>query len=162
MNPEELPLRDLHLPADIGWWPLAPGWWVVIALLVAALGYFVFRLWQNWRRGAARREALAAFTQARAQFESDGDVAVFITSVSTLLRRAMLSCERRQDVAGIVGDDWLRLLDRGLKRPGFENGVGRCLAELPYRPQPALQPAELDELSGLVKQRLRTLPGSAG
>ena len=23
-------LRDLHLPDALGWWPLAPGWWVVI------------------------------------------------------------------------------------------------------------------------------------
>ncbi len=27
MEPSELPLRDLHLPDAVGWWPLAPGWW---------------------------------------------------------------------------------------------------------------------------------------
>ena len=37
MDPEQIPLRDLHLPEAIGWWPLAPGWWVVIALVAGAL-----------------------------------------------------------------------------------------------------------------------------
>ena len=30
MDPEQIPLRDLHLPEAIGLWPLAPGWWVTI------------------------------------------------------------------------------------------------------------------------------------
>ena len=34
MDPTQLPLRDLHLPETIGWWPLAPGWWFAIAALV--------------------------------------------------------------------------------------------------------------------------------
>ena len=97
----------------------------------------------------------------RAEFDQDGNLAAFVNGISTLLRRAMLSCEPRQEIAGVVGEDWLRLLDRGMKRPGFQNGIGRCLADLPYRAEPALQPAEVDELSRLVKLRLRTLPGSA-
>ena len=50
MEENALPLKDLHLPAEIGWWPLAPGWWGVIAVLavVAAavilwVGGIVFR-----------------------------------------------------------------------------------------------------------------------
>ena len=160
MNPEDLPLRDLHLPAEIGWWPLAPGWWLLAGLLFVALLYFTYRLWRSWRRGAARREALAEFRRLCGQLEQDGNLAVFVNGISTLLRRAMLSCESRTDVAGLVGEDWLRALDRGLKRPGFESGIGRCLADLPYRAQPALQPAQVSELTSLVTRRLRTLPGS--
>lgn len=159
MNPEDLPLRDIHLPAEIGWWPLAPGWWLLAALLLASLVYLVYRLWRGWKRAAARRAALAEFRELRSKFDEDGNAAEFVTAVSTLLRRAMLSCERRQAVAGVVGDAWLALLDRGLNQPGFVSGIGRCLADLPYRAQPALQPAEMDELSNLVQRRLRSLPG---
>ena len=47
MDPKQIPLRDLHLPEGIGWWPLAPGWWVVIALVMIGgfreiLGYGSF------------------------------------------------------------------------------------------------------------------------
>ncbi|MGH8222486.1 MAG: DUF4381 family protein, partial [Woeseiaceae bacterium] len=37
MDPQQIPLRDLHLPEAVGWWPPAPGWWLLIALAVAAL-----------------------------------------------------------------------------------------------------------------------------
>ena len=42
MDPEQIPLRDLHLPEAIGWWPLAPGWWLLIALGVVLLAYLLF------------------------------------------------------------------------------------------------------------------------
>ena len=41
MDPEQIPLRDLHLPEAIGWWPLAPGWWLVIAIALVGIGYFI-------------------------------------------------------------------------------------------------------------------------
>ena len=37
MDPEQIPLRDLHLPEAIGWWPLAPGWWILIAIALVGL-----------------------------------------------------------------------------------------------------------------------------
>ncbi|HVS24646.1 MAG TPA: DUF4381 family protein, partial [Gammaproteobacteria bacterium] len=27
----QLPLRDIHLPGLISWWPPAPGWWIAAA-----------------------------------------------------------------------------------------------------------------------------------
>ena len=44
MDPKQIPLRDLHLPEVVGWWPLAPGWWVLLAMLVIACGFLV-RAW---------------------------------------------------------------------------------------------------------------------
>lgn len=161
MNPEDLPLRDLHLPAEIGWWPVAPGWWFLAVLLLVGIMYLALRFWRNWRRAAARRVALAEFSRLRTQLDQDGDIPGFVAAVSTLLRRAMLAYGERQHVAGIVGDEWLHALDEGLARPGFQSGIGRCLAELPYRPQPALQTGDLEALTSLVKQRLRTLPRGA-
>ena len=55
MDENTLPLRDLHLPDAIGWWPLAPGWWVVIALVAALLGYILWRVYKHWQFNAPRR-----------------------------------------------------------------------------------------------------------
>ena len=30
-------LNDIVLPAPVGWWPPAPGWWLLSALLLSAL-----------------------------------------------------------------------------------------------------------------------------
>jgi len=45
MNPtidvSQLPLRDIHLPGPVGWWPPAIGWWLVAALVLVAFGAVV-------------------------------------------------------------------------------------------------------------------------
>lgn len=42
----QLPLHDIVDEHSVSWWPLAVGWWLVIAALL--LGLIVFTLW--WRR----------------------------------------------------------------------------------------------------------------
>ena len=49
MNDDALPLRDLQLPETVGWWPLAPGWWVLITLFVAGFAYLSWRWYRAWR-----------------------------------------------------------------------------------------------------------------
>ncbi|WP_338556970.1 DUF4381 family protein [Erwinia sp. E_sp_B04_7] len=51
---------DLHtpaLPAEIPWFPLPPGWYVLGALLATALLFFLFLRLLRWRRNLWRREA---------------------------------------------------------------------------------------------------------
>lgn len=56
-------LRDIHLPADISWWPLAPGWWVLIIALGLLIGWAITKLVQRYRARLYRRQALAALEQ---------------------------------------------------------------------------------------------------
>ena len=42
-------LRDIHLPQSGGFWPPAPGWWLLIAIAIA-LGILAFVLIRRKRR----------------------------------------------------------------------------------------------------------------
>ncbi|MGA7439995.1 MAG: DUF4381 domain-containing protein [Luteibacter sp.] len=79
-------LRDIHVP-HVSWWPLAPGWWILAALLVAGL---IVLLW-SWRRRVHRRRyidgVLAGLRLARTRHADDGDNAAFAASAHELLRR---------------------------------------------------------------------------
>ena len=73
MDPTQIPLRDLHLPEMIGWWPLAPGWWFLIVLAAAGLGYLLYQSFMKWRRNAARRVALRELARIQSEFKDGVD-----------------------------------------------------------------------------------------
>jgi hypothetical protein len=160
MDPEQIPIRDLHLPEAIGWWPLAPGWWVMIAVLMG-VGVYLLRLYlQRRARGAARRHALRQLAHLTADFEKHGNTVAFSSDLSELLRRTMLAYAPRQVVAGLTGDAWLEWLDQDLDQPRFQSDAGRKLLELPYRrPDDELSALELVDVVAAVRQRLATPVG---
>ncbi|MDH3374093.1 MAG: DUF4381 domain-containing protein [Gammaproteobacteria bacterium] len=160
MDPEQIPLRDLHLPEAIGWWPLAPGWWVVIALAAIGLACLVRHYLQKRARGAARRHALQQLQNLTAEFEQHRDAIAFSSGLSALLRRTMLAYAPRDEVAGLTGDVWLAWLDKDLDQPRFQSEAGRKLLELPYRPpSDAVSAMELVDVVAAVRQRLATPVG---
>ena len=160
MDPRQIPLRDLHLPEAIGWWPLAPGWWFLIALALGLLGYLARRYWLRRARGAARRHALRRLNALTAEFEQHGDAVAFSSELSELLRRTMLAYAPRQQVAGLTGEAWLEWLDRDFETPRFQGETGRKLLELPYRrPGHELSALDLVDVVAAVRQRLATPVG---
>ncbi|ORJ61631.1 hypothetical protein B5V00_05920 [Geothermobacter hydrogeniphilus] len=149
----QLPLRDLHLPPEIGAWPLAPGWWLLIGLLVllmtAALLLARFR-----QRRRLRRLALL-------QLETLKDLhgRELAAALSYLLRQAALCHFSPQQVAGLSGEAWLRFLDTPFADHPFSTGCGRCLQDAPYRPHVDIDEARLLEL---CRDWLKKLPPQSG
>ena len=160
MDPTQIPLRGLHLPDAIGWWPLAPGWWLVIALLVLGLGLLLRDALRRHARSRARRHALRQLEQYTVAFAGHGNAVTLGIEISELLRRAMLAYAPRGDVAGLTGEAWLAWLARDLAEPRFLKGAGRSLLDLPYRnPANVEQPADIDGMLAAVRERLRTPVG---
>jgi hypothetical protein len=157
MSPEQIPLRDLHLPEAISWWPLAPGWWVVIGIALLGIG-FLIRAWLRTRaRGAARRYALRQLDGLVQQYDENKDPIAFGANLSELLRRTMLAYAPRLDVAGLTGEEWLQWLDQGLAKPVFSDGPGRQILDLPYRnPNTELPRSDMDRLVAAVRHRVAT------
>ena len=157
MDPEQLPLRDLHLPEAIGWWPLAPGWWFLIALAAAGVMYLLFLQFRKWQHNAVRRIALRELARIRTDYEAGMDAQSLAKALSALLRRGMLAYAPRSEVAGLTGDDWLEWLDRGLDDRPFTEGSGRSLETLPYRrPDSIADDVDVAGLIDAVRRRIST------
>lgn len=156
MDPKDIPIRDLHLPAEVGWWPLAPGWWILIGiatvLLVSGLVLGIIR----YREGRARRYALRELKAYASAYRKDGDPRQLGAQLSALTRRTVLAYAPRSDVAGLTGDVWAQWLDRGLPQPLFSAGPGRLLLELPYRNPEDVADADVGKLIDAVRLRLKT------
>lgn len=139
-----LGLRDIHLAPDPEFWPPAPGWWVVAAMLLIAsvIGgrWFVRRY--RWLR--QRRRILNLLAQL-AQNVDASDSSTRVAAVSALLRRVALMRFSRSEVAHLHGESWLRFLDATGGGGRFCEYPGNVLAVGPYAPN-----TEVD-VSALIK-----------
>lgn len=128
MNPEEMltQLAPLRAPPEIGWWPLAPGWW---ALLIATLIASAFALRWYLRRRHDRRYRKLALTELQLLRENKGAV----DALNRLLKAAALRAYPNQAVAALHGKSWLEFLCRTCPKLSAEQI--RDL-ELPYQAHP--------------------------
>jgi uncharacterized protein DUF4381 len=157
MDPTDIPIRDLHLPEAIGWWPLAPGWWVLIALVGAGLVLLLRKWVRVHATGMARRHALKQLELYTKEYLEHGNGALFGKQLSELVRRTMLAYAPREEVAGLTGEEWLTWLDRDLDRSHFAEGDGRPLIEWPYRdPGSRYDKSDVAALVDAVRLRLST------
>lgn len=138
MKPTELPLRDIHLPAEIGWWPLAWGWWLVLVLgLFAGLALIIWWLKRPTSQRRMQRSAQASALQELERIEQQyrHDPLGLVRELSVLLRRMAISLYGRRSVAGLTGMSWLQFLDQHTGSPVFSQHFQQALTELPYRAQ---------------------------
>jgi hypothetical protein len=145
----DLPLRDIHLPADIGWWPLAYGWWLLLGLIL--LGALLILMAIRYR--SRRRLRRLALQQLEALDKLPAEQ--LAAPLSRLLRQAAVNHFSAAETAGLIGQDWLEFLDRPLKDKGFSQGVGHCLLDAPYRPE---EPIDKVALLDLCRCWLKKLP----
>ncbi|MEK9623730.1 MAG: DUF4381 domain-containing protein [Halieaceae bacterium] len=105
MNPEMMlaQLAPLREPPPIGWWPLAPGWWVLTVVAVIAMTALAVWLTKRHRQRRYRRIALVALSELRAQ-RAGSD------AINRLLKAAALQAYPSDRVAALHGPSWLQFL----------------------------------------------------
>lgn len=140
---QELPLRDIHLPEVIGWWPPAPGWWILALLAVVLLYILIRRFIRYQKRLSLQRRAGQELQQIERHYGQHNDERELIESLSALLRRVAMSVESRAQVAGLTGDKWLQQLDQLAGKNFFENELGRQFIQALYQPDIDLDTNEL-------------------
>jgi len=164
MNPtidvSQLPLRDIHLPGSIGWWPPAIGWWLLMALVLVGLALYAV----HYYRARHKRAALKAMTRVRAALEQGAEPVACLQFLSTILRRfAMTSVARvagGPDVAGLIGERWLSYLDGRWTRTDFSAGLGKRLLVAPYARPNSIERGTALELTALCTAWLAAQPAA--
>jgi cbb3-type cytochrome oxidase subunit 3 len=64
MESGQLPLRDIHLPEAIGWWPPAIGWWL-LAILIPLFMALMFWLYKRITRKTVVKAAKKLLLQIK-------------------------------------------------------------------------------------------------
>lgn len=115
-------MHDIVVPDPISWWPLAPGWWVVLLILGIALLWLAAIGYRRWQNNAYRRQALH-------ELET-----ITPAELPALVKRVSLVTFPREKVATLSGEPWLEFLDQTGNTTDFTQGPGRHLLELSYNP----------------------------
>ncbi|MFT4520787.1 MAG: hypothetical protein ACI9JM_003195 [Halioglobus sp.] len=130
MNPQDplanlQPLRD---PALIGWWPPAPGWWLLAILVIAALAAGIYFSVRHYQRKAYRRRALVQLEKLQANYQNDAQTVTYLTQANALLKSVALIAYSAEAVAAQHGDSWEAFLNSTAKTaspftPGFSSAA---------------------------------------
>lgn len=138
-------LADIHLPDPVSFWPLAPGWWILMVLVLMGLcwlGYLsVKKLILNRRLQIAQNElekAIHAYRDHTNKADSDHNQAGldYLYAVNSVLNRVALytNPKHSREIAKLTGKPWLAYLDQSYGGTEFLEGPGKVLAEGQYRP----------------------------
>ena len=123
MNPQDplAALQPLLEPGLIGWWPLAPGWWLLLLLLVATGAGLGWLAWRRHRSRAYRRQALAQLDQLHQEFQQHQDAKSYLAAGNALLKSVALRAYPPERVASRTGREWEQFLNAsmGKKRAEF-------------------------------------------
>jgi hypothetical protein len=115
-------LHDIVAPLPVSlWWPLAPGWWILLALSVVIGTWISIKWWKRWRANAYRRAALA---------ELDG--IDNLNRIPILLKRTALAAYPRETVASLYGKQWVMFLNSSAPVAHFNGEVGEIVQSLGY------------------------------
>ena len=150
----ELTLRDIRLPEPVSWWPPAPGWWLLLALIIM-LAVLLPWLIKRWRRISLNALAQTEFKHIQRAFQQHQDSTRLAQDLSALLRRVCMSYGSRTQVASLTGDDWLQHLDALGQQPQFAGDIGQQLLTAPYQ---ATNNIDADALLNTCRNWLEALP----
>ncbi len=106
MDPDVLlqQLAPLREPAPIGWWPPAPGWWLLAAVILVGVGLLALALYRRRQAGRYRRQALARLKQ----LSSAGEIT--LEQLNQLLKATAMRGFSATDVARLHGANWQQFL----------------------------------------------------
>ncbi|RDI97587.1 DUF4381 domain-containing protein [Dyella solisilvae] len=139
-------LKDIADPSPVSWAPQTAGWWVLAAIVLVLLSWWVVRRWRRWRRDRYRREAQAELARIERAVADPSQRTQALLALPALVKRTVLAWAPRAQVAPLSGAAWLAYLDRTFAGNVFSEGPGKVLGTLAY----GLGEPRADEITALM------------
>lgn len=122
-------LPPLIEPAAIGYWPPAPGWWLLAITAVSLLMYTLVALTRRYRRLRPYRDARAQVNTLYIDFieaagNGGGDIQYYLQQNNALLRRVTMLVQPDTPIQRLHGRAWLEALDDLAGETIFVTAVG--------------------------------------
>lgn len=135
MNPDlqnNLPLRDIHLPEAVFWWPPALGWWLLAGLVILAI-LLLPKLYRYIKLKPLNKVSTVAYQHIIDDYQRHQNKLLLVQSLSKLLRQISMSYQGREATANLTGDAWVNKLNSLTEKDYFSSDVRQLLIQAPYQ-----------------------------
>lgn len=134
---------------------LAPGWWFLLILSIAALVLLGAWFAQQYRARAYRRQAIKQLRDFGARPEG-----IEPEDINGLLKQVAMTTFGRTEIAPLTSQDWVEFLNRTCSSAVFSDHLKYFVAEGIYKADREAAPKQefLRFAQQWVKQHKRTLP----
>jgi hypothetical protein len=139
-------LRDIHGAGDPGWWPPAPGWWVLFLIVSGLFAFLVKAAYRKWLARRRRQGLLAALDSINIEIDASESPHEYLSSLNRLFRVVALRAFPNTPCARLQGDEWVTFI-RALMPEGTRSEELAVLATGPYEPSPQFDASGLEKLA---------------
>ncbi|WP_163834040.1 DUF4381 domain-containing protein [Spartinivicinus ruber] len=110
--PEEVlkQLAPLAQPEPISQWPMAPGWWLLAALILLIAGFASYKFYRRRMQRRYRQQASQLLDNYWQTYQRQQNLAAFITACNQLLKQVAITAYGRNRVAALTGQAWQQFL----------------------------------------------------
>jgi len=111
-QPTQLQLHDIHVPEQVSNLPIAPGWWLLLALLIFIAVWAYKKYKKNTRLNADKKQALAMLAN---------NESISAKECIALLKWAAMQYFSRHQLAKLYGDNFQDFLVKQLPQQHQDN-----------------------------------------
>lgn len=148
-------LRDIAGLHEISWWPLAFGWWIVVACLVIALAvgvYFLYKQFQYYRSWRGR--SFRTLVQLERNLDLD-NLKSSLQQLSCEIRQIAMQTSSRSSCAGLTARNWLNWLQAHDPLAFHWENKGMILISDQYGPAQSYDIDQIKEIISATKAWVR-------
>ncbi|PXF63765.1 DUF4381 domain-containing protein [Kangiella spongicola] len=154
-------LRDIHQPEPVSWWPLAPGWWIIIGLVVLIAALFIIKAILKKRHYRYVRLAVKELKQLKQANEETR----WLARSHNVMRRLSLCYVPEDKIGSMNQQEWQAFLQatskQSLNNQTLSEQTINAFADLPYKPANYSETLDKDAILNEVTQWAEGLPEHA-
>ena len=142
-------LHDIVLPEAVGFFPLAPGWYILLLLFLTLLFHFALKHYRIYKKEQYRREAFESLAELQ-QKNRENTLALL-----SLAKRVGLSAYGRESIAILNGEDWWDFIEEHSKAK-VDSALRKEIQILLYQDAATFNESTFDAVLGFVTEWIST------
>ncbi|TNE74867.1 MAG: DUF4381 domain-containing protein [Gammaproteobacteria bacterium] len=133
-------LRDIHLPEPGGFWPPAPGWWLLALAILLAAAATIWLYLRRRRRNHWLRLAMQELATLETASSRDSQ---WFSALNALLKKAARTRYPDQYPEALTGDAWVSfLLETSKNERIASRPVVEAIVHSTWQPSVSAEPAQ--------------------